>query len=277
MNTDVIAFGEVLWDIIDGVPHIGGAPFNFAAHVVKCGLSAAIVSSVGNDDLGRRAREAVVRLGVDGALLGTHPTLPTGTVNVMLKDGIPSYEIVRPVAWDEIALAGAALPAKPRAFYFGSLAQRAPGSAKALGELLAAFAASLVFFDVNLRQDYWSKPLIEHCLGATDILKVNDEEMSTLGFSASALFAAHPRLKTVIETRGASGCAVWSRTGERFTSPAVPDGPVVDTVGAGDAFSAAFLAAVLDGKPLEAAARAGNVRAGQVAARAGAIPEDLPC
>ena len=272
--TDMVAFGEVLWDVIEGVPHIGGAPFNFAAHVVKCGLSASIVSAVGKDDLGHRARAAVRKLGVDDAMLGTHPTLPTGTVNVTLTNGIPSYEIVKPVAWDEIRADVALLPS-PRAFYFGSLAQRSPVSSKTLARLLDAFAASLVFFDVNLRQNFWSKQLIGDCLGRTDILKVNDEERETLGFTAEQLFASYPRLKTVIETRGAEGCAVWSRDGESFTSPALPDGPVVDTVGAGDSFSAAFLAAVLNGASLKEAARAGNRRAGQVAARAGAIPEDI--
>jgi len=277
MNTDVIAFGEVLWDIIDGVPHIGGAPFNFAAHVVKCGLSASIVSSVGKDDLGRRARELVKRLGVDDALLGTHPMLPTGTVNVTLTDGIPSYEIVKPVAWDEIVVAGAETIPAPRAFYFGTLAQRSPVSAGTLKSLLAAFPTSLVFFDVNLRQAYWSRDLVLEGLKTANVLKVNDEEMKTLDLGPEGLFAANPRLDTVIETRGADGCVVWSRDGQAFTSPAAPDGSVVDTVGAGDSFSAAFLAAVLKGRTLEEAARAGNVRAGQVAARAGAIPEDLPC
>ena len=272
--TDVIAFGEILWDIIDGVPHIGGAPFNFAAHVAKCGLSSSIVSSVGNDDLGRRATERVAALGVDGSFVSVHPSLPTGTVNVTLNDGIPSYEIVKPVAWDEIRVETSILP-PPRAFYFGSLAQRSPVSSDTLARLLEAFSSSLVFFDVNLRQDFWSKELIGDCLGKTDILKVNDEEMATLGFAAEWLFATYPRLKTVIETRGAAGCAVWSRNGEAFTSPALPDGPVVDTVGAGDSFSAAFLAAVLDGKDLVTAAQSGNRRAGQVAARAGAIPEEV--
>ena len=272
--TDVMAFGEILWDIIDGVPHIGGAPFNFAAHVVKCGMSASIVSSVGNDDLGRLAKEQVAALGVDRSFVSVHSVLPTGTVNVTLKEGIPSYEIVKPVAWDEICVDAALLPS-PRAFYFGSLAQRSPVSSDTLARLLRAFSSSLVFFDVNLRQDFWSKELIGDCLGKTDILKVNDEEMATLDFTAERLFESYPRLKTVIETRGAAGCAVWSRDGDAFTSPALPDGPVVDTVGAGDSFSAAFLAAVLQGEDLRTAAEKGNLRAGKVAARSGAIPEGV--
>ena len=293
MSMDVVAFGEILWDVIDGVPHIGGAPFNFAAHAARCGMKSAIVSAVGDDALGRRALAEAKRLGVDVSMVGVHPSLPTGTVNVTLADGIPSYEIVRPVAWDEITgdaaawghaalscndgRAGSPLPAAdfPRAFYFGTLAQRSPVSAATLGRLLDACASSLVFFDVNLRQDYWSAELVEKGLSHTDILKVNDEEMRTLGFAPESLFDRFPRLKTVVETRGAAGCRVTSRDGEAFDSPAIADGPVVDTVGAGDSFSAAFLAAVLRGESLASAAEAGNRLAGKVAARAGAIPEDL--
>ena len=113
---DVLAFGEVLWDVIDGVPHIGGAPFNLAAHAAKCGLSASIVSAVGRDDLGRRALEEARRLGVATDFIEEHPTRPTGTVNVTLgAHGIPSYEIVKPVAWDEIGFSTSA-DINPRAF-----------------------------------------------------------------------------------------------------------------------------------------------------------------
>jgi fructokinase len=239
-------------------------------------MKSAIVSSVGDDELGRRALAEAERLGVDVSMVGVHPTLPTGTVNVTLADGIPSYEIVRPVAWDEIAGAAAREDARtPRAFYFGTLAQRSPVSAATLRNLLEACASSLVFFDVNLRQDYWSAELVGKGLSQTDILKVNDGEMRTLGFAPESLFDRFPRLKTVVETRGAAGCRVTSRDGEAFDSPAISDGPVVDTVGAGDSFSAAFLAAVLRGESLASAAEAGNRLAGKVAARAGAIPEDL--
>ena len=270
---DIVAFGEILWDVIDGVPHLGGAPFNFAAHAARCGLKSAIVSAVGDDELGRRALEAASGFGVDTSGVSVHPNLQTGTVNVTLADGIPSYEIVRPVAWDEIT--GGALSSATAAFYFGTLAQRSPVSAATLERMLGAYGSALVFFDVNLRQDFWSVEVVEKGLAHTDILKVNDEEMRRLGFAPERLFARFPRLKTVVETRGAAGCRVTSRDGKAFESPAIADGPVVDTIGAGDSFSAAFLAAVLRGESLAAAAEAGNRLAGRVAARAGALRDDL--
>lgn len=272
---DVISFGEILWDVIEGVPHIGGAPFNFAAHVAKCGLKSALVSSVGDDSLGRRAMSEVARFGVDDRFVSFHPTLPTGTVNVYLKDGSPAYDIVKPVAWDEITIERVANQPVPRAFYFGSLVRRSPVSSKTLDLLLRMFTGSIVFYDVNLRQDFWHKEKIEKDIGCSDVLKVNDEEMSRLGFIPKRLFESNPRLKVVIETCGKDGCLVWSREGCKLTSPAIPDGPIVDTVGAGDSFSAAFLSAILSGKTLAEAAIDGNVRAGKVASRAGAIPEDL--
>ena len=271
---DIVAFGEILWDVIGGVPYIGGAPFNFAAHAARCGLKSSIVSAVGDDELGRRALGAAAGFGVDTSGVTVHPRLPTGTVNVTLENGIPSYEIVRPVAWDEIT-GGRSELVSPRAFYFGTLARRSPVSAETLERMLQICESSLIFYDVNLRQDFWSVELVEKGLAYTDILKVNDEEMQRLGFAPAKLFARFPRLKTVVETRGAEGCRIAPREGLAFDSPAVTDGPVVDTVGAGDSFSAAFLAAILCGKSLPAAAEAGNRLAGKVAVRAGAIPEDL--
>ena len=273
-NFDVISFGEILWDVIDGVPHIGGAPFNFAAHAARCGLKSGIVSAIGNDGLGRDALNAATGFGVDVSQVSVHPVLPTGTVNVTLQNGIPSYEIVQPVAWDEIALPER-LHLTPRAFYFGTLSQRGPLSAATLSELLRKFESSIVFFDVNLRQDFWDAEIVGKGLANADILKVNDEEMNRLGFVPDDLLACFPRLKIIVETRGALGCRIVSRTGERFDSPAFTDEPVVDTVGAGDSFSAAFLASLLRGESLESAAEAGNRLAGRVAARAGAIPENL--
>lgn len=274
-SVDVLAFGEVLWDVIDGVPHIGGAPFNFAAHAARLGLSCTVISAVGNDDLGRRARSEVVRRGVSDAYLFEN-ALPTGTVDVTVKDGMPSYSINYPVAWDEIEIpAGCTLPSAPRLVYFGTLASRGEVSAATLSKLLAAYPDSAVFFDVNLRQSYWSREQVLDGIANATVLKLNDEEVEMLKLRPSELFVDNLRLDIIVVTRGSEGCEVFTRGGERFASPAIGDGPVVDTVGAGDSFSAAFVAALLAGKNVHAAAEEGNRLGGRVAARAGAIPDDL--
>lgn len=270
---DVVSFGEVLWDVIEGVPHLGGAPFNFAVHCALCGLKTAIVSSVGDDELGRRACKKARDYGVDVSGVTVNLRAPTGTVMVALKDGMPSYDICQGVAWDEISVADRFLAQScPRAVYFGTLVQRASVSAAALKRVLDAWKDAEVFFDVNLRQEYWSKSLVEESLARATILKLNNEEQATLGIDPATIFVTHQRLKTVIVTKGADGCEVFLRGGTSFVSPARSAGPVVDTVGAGDAFSAAFLSAYLKGATPQEAARAGNVRGGFVASKAGAIP-----
>jgi len=270
---DVVSFGEILWDVIDGVPHLGGAPFNFAAHCALCGLKTAMISSVGDDDLGRRARGMACDYGVDVSGVVVHPELPTGTVLVTLENGIPSYDIRQGVAWDEISVSDELLSQlRPGVVYFGTLVQRGPVSARALRRLFDAWPSAEVFFDVNLRQSYWSKSLVEEGLGRATILKLNGEERSALGLDPAAAFAGYPRLKTIVVTKGADGCEVFLRDGASFASPAENAGPVVDTVGAGDAFSAAFVSAHLRGATPQEAARAGNARGGFVASRAGAIP-----
>ena len=273
--TDVVSFGEILWDVIDGVPHLGGAPFNFAVHCAKCGLSAAIISAVGNDDLGRRACDKARQYGVDIHGVSVLEDRPTGTVLVKLSDdGMPSYDIRTDAAWDEISVTKNQLEgACPRAVYFGTLAQRSLVSAATLRRVLEAWPEAEAFFDVNLRQTYWSKPLVEEGLARATVLKLNDEEQVRLGIVPSAMFAAYKNLKIVIVTKGAEGCEVFLKDGSSFVSPAVPAGPVVDTVGAGDAFSAAFLTALLNGAKPQEAAWAGNVRGGYVASKVGAIPD----
>lgn len=270
---DVVAFGEILWDVIDGVPHLGGAPFNFAAHCSRCGLKAAIISSVGDDELGRKACEMACQYGVDVSGIAVHPSLPTGTVQVTVRNGFPSYDIRTGVAWDEIDLpAGLLDQSKPRAIYFGTLVQRSRVSATALMQILEAWKDSEMFFDVNLRQSYWSKDIVDVGLSRATVLKLNDDEQERLGVKPSSAFSECPRLKVIVVTRGADGCEVYLKDGSAFVSPAEADGPVVDTVGAGDAFSAAFLASYLQGATMKESARAGNILGGYVAARAGAIP-----
>lgn len=274
MSHDIIAFGEVLWDIIEGIPNLGGAPLNFAAHARRCGMNAAIVSAIGRDELGVRTRDRIREERVADECL-FESDLPTGTVKVTLRNGLPSYDICAPVAWDRIEFpAGRIPPPVPRAFYYGTLAARDAVSRATLHTLLGAYQESLTFYDVNLRQDYWSGTEVRDLARAATVLKLNDEEIEKLGFTVDGLFRDFPRLKMVIVTKGPEGCEVSVRNEGTFQSPAYDAGPVVDTVGAGDAFSAAFVSALLSGRSPREAAEAGNRRGGWVAARAGAIPTD---
>ncbi len=287
----LVAFGEILWDVIDGDAHIGGAPFNLAAHAVRCGLCAAAVSGVGDDELGRGALAAMSRLDVDGRWTTLDRHHPTGTVAVTLKDGQPSYVIRSGVAWDFIRLSEASLQTlkaeRPRAFCFGTLAQRSEVSRQTLIRLLDALKGAAVFYDVNLRQSFWSGPLIEQGLAHATLVKVNDDEARVLGgllfggacepeAFARAVLARHPA-RAVVVTLGGAGCLVCERGMDAVRCPGIKV-DVADTVGAGDAFSAAFLAAWLKGATAAEAAQAGNRRGAWVASQRGAVPEEGdPC
>jgi fructokinase len=288
---DVVAFGEILWDVIDGEAHIGGAPFNLAAHAARCGLCAATVSCVGDDALGHAALNEMARLGVDQRWTSMDGAHPTGIVTVTLQDGQPSYTIHENVAWDFTGLDDEALRRLRdehfRAICFGTLAQRSDISRKTLGKILDAARGAVVFYDVNLRQSYWSAPLVEAGLARATIVKVNDEEARVLGQTlfggactpetfADAVLKRHGSARVVLVTLGADGCYVREagRGGQRIPGEKVE---VVDTVGAGDAFSAAFLAAWLNGADARDAAKAGNLRGAWVASHRGAVPEEEPC
>jgi len=285
---DLVAFGEILWDVIDGQAHIGGAPFNLAAHAVRCGLRAAVVSRVGEDRLGRDALAEMDRLGVDRRWTAVDPLRPTGTVTVRLKGGQPTYTIHKGVAWDFIEAAGASLEAlaaeRPRVFCFGTLAQRNAVSRATLFRLLDRFAFTEVFYDVNLRQTFWSAETVAAGLERATLVKVNDDEARTLGgllfegacepeAFARAVLDRYP-VRAVIVTLGADGCLVCERDKDEVVRCPGIRVEVVDAVGAGDAFSAAFLSAWLKGTPAAEAALAGNRRGAWVAAHRGAVPDE---
>ncbi|NCB29615.1 MAG: carbohydrate kinase [Clostridia bacterium] len=283
---DVVACGEVLWDLINDEAHIGGAPFNMAAHAVRCGLRAALVSSVGDDERGRAAMAEIARLHVDARWVGVDAVHPTGTVTVTLQHGQPSYVIHEEVAWDHIDVADAERQQvsrpQPRALYFGTLAQRSAQTRQTVMRLIDACPSAVKFFDVNLRQTYWSVPIIEAGFARATLIKVNDDEARILGGAlfhtatapetfAQAVLAKYAAA-VVIVTRGAAGCLVATREAVVHCPGIAVD--VVDAVGAGDAFSAAFLAAWLGGENAVEAAKRGNMRGAWVASQRGAVPDE---
>lgn len=278
----ILAFGEILWDMIEGDAHLGGAPLNFAAHVRKCGLPSAIVSCVGNDALGEKALVEVQKLGVNKDLI-LRRNKKTGMVKVELKNGQPDYEIMKPSAYDYIDSGRLDHDAMDSydCFYFGTLAQRADSSRIALSDIFSRHSFQHIFYDVNLRKDSFTKEIVHHSLEHATIFKINDEEVpvvSEMIFGESLLFqefcerltTAFKNIDIIIITAGGDGCLVF----ENQQLNKVGSQPVVvaDTVGAGDSFSAAFVVSYLKTGDALKAAEVANRVGGYVASQSGAIP-----
>ncbi len=278
----VVGLGEMLWDVFPTGPVFGGAPANVACHAAALGADAAMVSSVGTDDLGDRALAALVERGVDTSAVARSAQYPTGTVQVHLSaDGQPSYEITRHVAWDYIPWTSQVekLAARADAVCFGSLAQRSETARATIRRFLEATRPDcLRVFDVNLRQNFYNDEILRESLKLANALKLNDEETPVV---ARACFgepmddpidrlADQFDLRLVALTLGSKG-AILASGGERHQQPA-PKAEVVDTVGAGDSFTAAMIQGTLAGWPLaEIAARATAVAA-YVCSQSGATP-----
>ncbi len=282
MSRPVIGFGEILFDLLPQGAQLGGAPANFAYHVSQLGGRGVAVSAVGQDELGAEVRRILDAKGLESVLADT--PFPTGTVHVSLDaKGVPSYTIVEDVAWDNIPYTPAmrSLAREASAVCFGTLAQRSPQSRRTLAEFLADTPADcLKVYDINLRQHFYSRELVEDSLRVADVLKINDEELlvvaELLGLEGGAdalcraLLEAY-RLRLLILTRGADGSSVYAP--DTRLDLACPDVKIADTVGAGDAFTAAFICAWLRGDALEDChALAGRVAA-FVCTKSGAMPD----
>ena len=171
-----LSFGEILWDVFDDYRHIGGAAFNFAAHLAKLGAQSSLVSAVGADSAGQEARGILQAQGVNDSYLNTVESAETGTVSVALESGQPSYTIREGAAWDFISLTDAQLADIGKQdwdiFYFGTLAQRSNVSRKTLAGLLRAMRGVHRFYDVNLRQNYFSAEILKNSMENASIVKL---------------------------------------------------------------------------------------------------------
>lgn len=276
----IVGIGEILWDMLPTGKALGGAPANFAYHAKRLGEDGWAVSAIGNDALGREIMGIVMEKGLRNLISVT--SRPTGTVQVSLDaKGVPSYTIMEDVAWDNIPFTPqmAALASRADAVCFGSLVQRGNSRDSVLRFLRAMRPEALRVFDINLRQHYYSKEVIDESLQLSDILKINDEEIRIVaelfglgGDDTAACRALIERygLKLVILTRGADGSEVI--TADEAIPQAVGQVEVVDTVGAGDSFTAAFVVAYLRGDSLADAQRLANETAAYVCSCKGAMP-----
>ena len=296
MNTEIYAFGEILWDCLPSGRHAGGAPFNVAAHLAQLGVSASLISAIGQDALGDEILKIAEDKGIQTQFVGrARPGLATGTVLVTLDaHANATYEIVQPVAWDEISVPPETLEslATAHALIFGSLAVRSPYNLTQLERLLDV-QGPLKFFDVNLRPPFVNPALIIALGKRADVLKLNDEEVGQLAAwvktgtmtldtprneealaDACATLAEATHTSRLCVTRAAEGAALWTE-GVLIGVPA-PRIAVRDTIGAGDAFLAGLIVGLTHGtdtrQVLETACRLGAY----VASQEGAIPSLPP-
>lgn len=282
-NKYVVGIGEVLWDVLPDGKKIGGAPANFAYHVSQFGLNSRVVSAIGNDKLGTEIEQDFASKGLQGII--EKVAYPTGTVQVVLDDnGIPNYSIKENVAWDNIPFTPALknLAQHTCAVSYGS-AQRSIVSRETIHAFLNAMPNRedvYKIFDINLRQGFYTKEIICESLERCNVLKINDEELVAVsrlfGYPGIDLqdkcwiLLAKYNLKMLILTCGVNGSYVF--TPGHFSFVETPKVVVADTVGAGDSFTAAFVAAILKGLPVsEAHKPAVNVSA-YVCTQNGAMP-----
>lgn len=284
MKDIVVGMGEALWDVLPEGKKIGGAPANFAYHVSQFGLPSCVVSAVGGDALGNEIIENLTSKGLNH-LLAEVP-YPTGTVQVEIDPaGVPQYEIKENVAWDNIPFTARleSLAEKTKAVCFGSLAQRNVISRKTINRFLDAMPQtedSLVVFDVNLRQGFYNKEILCNSMRRCNILKINDEELVTVsrmfGYPGIDLqdkcwiLLGKYNLKMLILTCGINGSYVFT-PGDVSFQP-TPKVEVADTVGAGDSFTAAFIASILKGKSVQEAHALAVRTSAFVCTQKGAMP-----
>ncbi|WP_435022029.1 carbohydrate kinase family protein [Tundrisphaera sp. TA3] len=284
MGYQIVAIGEVLWDCLPSGRKLGGAPANFAFHAQSLGADARIISRVGDDALGREILEQLQKNGLSIQTIEVDEDAPTGTVEVAVDEqGQPSYTIWEGVAWDRIDASPLALAtcASADAVCFGSLARRSEVSRRGIGGLVAATGpGALRIFDVNLRPPFVDRGVIEDSLALANVLKLNHDELDVLagwfgleGADARRVagLAARFDLGAIALTRGSSGSLIY-RDGVVAEHPGT-HARVVDTVGAGDAFTAVLTIGLLDAWSLDEINHRANLVAAFVCSREGATPE----
>lgn len=284
MNEIVVGMGEAMWDVLPEGKKIGGAPANFAYHVSQFGLPSCVVSAIGDDALGKEIIENFTSKGLD-QLIAEVP-YPTGTVQVEIdQTGIPLYDIKENVAWDNIPYTEHldALAKRTKAVCFGSLAQRNVVSRETINHFLDTMPKdddSLIVFDVNLRQGFYNKEILCKSMQNCNILKINDEELITVsrmfGYPGIDLqdkcwiLLGKYNLKMLILTCGINGSYVFTPGNVSFQP--TPKVEVADTVGAGDSFTAAFIASILKGKSVTEAHSIAVKTSAYVCTQKGAMP-----
>lgn len=282
MEGKIIGLGEILWDMLPTGKQLGGAPANFAYHVCRLGGNGWAVSAISDDELGREIKNTLSTKKLNTILEEVNE--PTGTVQVTLDAaGVPTYDITEGVAWDHIPFTERIgnLAKETSAVCFGTLAQRSPESRATIHKFIESMpAGSLKVFDINLRQKYYDENIISDSLRLADILKINDEELEIVSRMLCLSGTSEERcraisrefnLKFVILTMGGDGSKVILEDSVHLSTPGKIN--IVDTVGAGDSFTAAFMLAYLRGESIEKAHTLATEVSSYVCTKAGAMSE----
>jgi len=282
----IVAIGEVLWDVLGREEYLGGATFNFCAHAHILRHDARFVSGIGNDDRGRRILRRMEEMNLSTRYVAEVPEYPTGYVTVTVSaSGQPSFILHRPVAYHFPSLSeesfSSLVSPPPDWIYFGSLTFMSEPAKALLFRILDAAPSARRYSDINLRHGCYTPELLDELMARASIVKLSDLEIDDL-----ARIFGHPNLtfqnfaraysekyswEGVIMTRGAEGCSVFM-DGRYFEAPGFQV-KVADTIGAGDAFSAAFVHGLGQGWPAEKVAVFANRVGALIASRPGAIPK----
>ncbi len=271
----ICVFGEVLVDHFpDGTAVLGGAPFNVAWHLQGLGLANRLLTRIGNDANGTRIAAAMRDWGMDTSGVQRDQQRSTGTVQVSISNGEPTYEITTDAAWDALQTPA---PVECDLLYHGSLALRSPVSARSLQRFKAQSKPRLTFIDINLRPPWWQRDQVQTALKDADWLKLNEDELHLLqpgsdGLATELLDSL--QLEGLIVTRGESGAEVFSASGEYHRIRPSGRAAVIDTVGAGDAFSAVMIAGLSSGWSLPLCLERAQQFAAQIVSQRGATVAD---
>jgi len=284
-NKSIVGIGEALWDVLPESKKIGGAPANFAYHVSQFGLNSCVVSAVGDDPLGAQILDNFKEKGLRN-IMAVVP-YPTGTVQVEIDQvGVPQYVIKENVAWDNIPFTSELeeLAHNTCAVCFGSLAQRNVVSRDTINRFIDAMPQdedNLIVFDVNLRQCFFNKEILDQSMKRCNVLKINDEELVTIGRlfgypgldieNKCWLILGKYNLDMLVLTCGVNGSYVFAPGEQSFQE--TPKVEVADTVGAGDSFTGTFCASILKGKSIKEAHELAVKVSAYVCTQNGAMPE----
>jgi len=287
MNSNVIGVGEVLWDLLLTGPQLGGAPANFAYHAHALSAQAQVITRVGKDDYGREIIRRFHAMGLPETAVQIDGTVPTGTAKVALSgDGLAHFTIQENVAWDFIAVTDEAVAVARRAdaICFGSLAQRCEASRNTIQYLVAATPPdALRVFDINMRQQFYSSDVVEKSFRLANVLKLNDDELPRLADMFSLTGSTEDQigqlaqtfsLRLVALTRGPNGSLLYQKDNGEVRWSDCPSRPikVVDTVGAGDSFTAVLVLGLLRKMDLDEINTVANEVARYVCSQPGATP-----